>query len=81
MSTVQYCHVCLLTNVSYMYVCEVLSECLILTVLVSLLLATNSAIPQGLFSDTLVPLIHPTPCHTHQCGSEQCDVMWRVSEW
>ena len=81
MSTVQYCHVCLLTNVSYMYVCEVLSECFILAVLVSLLLATNSAIPQGLFSGTLVPLIHPTPCHTHQCGSEQCDVMWRVSEW
>ena len=55
--------------------------CLILTVLVSLLLATNSAIPQGLFSGTLVPLIHPTPCHKHQCSSEQCDVMWRVSEW
>ena len=49
--------------------------------LVSLLLATNSTIPQGLYSGTLVPLIHPTPCHTHQCGSEQCDVMWRVSEW
>ena len=30
-----------------MYICEVLSECLILTVLVSLLLATDSAIPQG----------------------------------
>ena len=36
---------------------------------------------QGLFSGTLVPLIHSTPCHIHQCGSDQCDVMWRVSEW
>ena len=33
----------------------------------------------GLFSCTLVPLITPHPV-THQCGSEQCDVMWRVSE-
>ena len=40
------------------------------------------AVPtQGVFSGTLVPLIHPTPCHKHQCGIEQCDVMWRVSEW
>ena len=68
-------------RMSVITVREVLGECLILTVLVSLLLATNSAISQGLFSGTLVPLIHLTPCHTHQCGSEQCDVMWRVSEW
>ena len=68
-------------RMSVITVCEVLGVCLILAVLVSLLLATNSAILQGLFSCTLVPLIHPTPCHTHQCGSEQCDVMWRVSEW
>ena len=61
--------------------CEVFGGCIIWSVLVSLLLATNSAIPQGLFSGTLVPLIHSTPCHTHQCGSVQCDVMWRVSEW
>ena len=52
-------------NERYITVRDVLGGCLILTVLVSLLLATNSAIPQGLFSSTLVPLIHPTPCHTH----------------
>ena len=68
-------------RMSVITVREVLGVCLILAVLVSLLQATDSAIPQGLFSGTLVPLIHPTPCHIHQCGSDQCDVMWRVSEW
>ena len=59
----------------YYSVHDVLGGCLTLTVLVSLLLTTNSAIPQGLFSGTLVPLIHPTPCHTHT-NVVVSNVMW-----
>ena len=57
----------------------VFGGCFISSVLVSLLLATNSAIPPGLFSGTLVPLLQLQTMSLKSCLSDSlvpaCDLL------
>ena len=54
----------------------VFGGCFISSVLVSLLLATNSAIPPGLFSGTLVPLLQLQTMLLTSCLRQPCACLW-----